>query len=275
MNAPSALFLGALEDDAVRDPLCVAYGMGVDSTAMLVGMWRRGLRPDLITFADTGGEKPETYAYLPVINAWLRSVGFPEVTVVRYEGKHGRYATLEENCLANHTLPSLAFGGKACSLKFKAAPQNAFRARWAPAREAWRRGGKVTVAIGYDAGPTDGRRSKLRETRRYAYRYFLREWGWDRARCESEIRSVGLPVPVKSACFFCPSMKPDELAALVDDHPDLADRIVAMEGGAAPKLKKIQGLWRNGCKGTRGAVARPGAMTAFIEARRRLVVLDP
>lgn len=67
---------------AVRSLLVVAYGMGVDSTAMLVGLHQRGVRPDLILFADTGGEKPETYAYLPIIQAWLERVGFPPVVVV-------------------------------------------------------------------------------------------------------------------------------------------------------------------------------------------------
>ena len=48
-------------------PLVVAYGLGVNSTAMLVEFARRKIRPDLILFADTGGEKPETYRYMPVI----------------------------------------------------------------------------------------------------------------------------------------------------------------------------------------------------------------
>ena len=41
-------------------PLAVAYGSGVDSTAMLIEFVRRGILPDLILFADTGGEKPKT-----------------------------------------------------------------------------------------------------------------------------------------------------------------------------------------------------------------------
>jgi hypothetical protein len=258
----------------IHEPLCIAYGMGVDSTAMLVGLHARGIRPDLITFADTGGEWPETYAYLEVINAWLGRVGFPKVTVVHYQGKHGRYNTLEENCLANRTLPSLAFGGKGCSLKFKTAPQNAYRAKWPPARAAWKAGRKVVVAIGYDCGKSDGRRSTLKETRRYAYRYFLREWGWDRERCAREILAAGLPLPRKSACWFCPATKPHELATLVDRHPDLADRIIAMEAAAAPHLTSIEGLWRKGCKGTRGSVAKPGSMSVFIRERRALRVVD-
>lgn len=52
-------------------PLVVSYGMGVDSTALLVGLAARGIRPDAILFADTGAERPETYAYLAPFNRWL------------------------------------------------------------------------------------------------------------------------------------------------------------------------------------------------------------
>lgn len=65
-------------------PLVVAYGLGVDSTAMLIEFVQRGIRPDHILFADTGGEKPETYQYMEVIRPYLAGVGFPDVTVVRY-----------------------------------------------------------------------------------------------------------------------------------------------------------------------------------------------
>ena len=93
-------------------PLAVAYGLGVDSTAMLVEFAHRGIRPDLILFADTGGEKPETYAYLPVMQEYLAGVGFPAVVTVRYEPTRSPYRTLEGQCLHTGTLPSLAYGGK-------------------------------------------------------------------------------------------------------------------------------------------------------------------
>src|SRR3954447_24075091 len=80
-------------------PLVVAYGLGVDSTAMLIEFARCGIRPDLILFADTAGEKPETYAYLPVVQRYLATVAFPSVTTVRYEPKRARYRTLEQQCL--------------------------------------------------------------------------------------------------------------------------------------------------------------------------------
>jgi len=58
-------------------PLVVAYGLGVDSTAMLIEFTHQGIRPDLILFADTGGEKPETYAYLAVIQEYPRYCRLP------------------------------------------------------------------------------------------------------------------------------------------------------------------------------------------------------
>src|SRR5713101_5882785 len=110
-----------------RAPLAVAYGAGVDSTALLVGFVRRGIRPAYILFADTGGEKEETLSFRPVMEAYLRQAGFPGITVVRYvprDFKHWPpYHTLEENCLTNGTLPSLAFGFKSCSQNRKRLPK--------------------------------------------------------------------------------------------------------------------------------------------------------
>jgi hypothetical protein len=63
-------------------PVIFNLGMGVDSVAMLIGLWRRAARPDLLIFANTGGEKPDTIPYLGVINPWLTEVSFPQVTVV-------------------------------------------------------------------------------------------------------------------------------------------------------------------------------------------------
>jgi hypothetical protein len=250
------------------EPLVVAYGMGVDSTAMLVGFTRLGIRPDLILFADTGGEKEETYAYRPIMNAFLAAEGYPAITVVRYLPRDFKYwppyHSLEENCLTNGTLPSLAFGFKSCSQKWKVAPQHKYLQAWRPAIECWAQGGRVKKVIGYDAGPRDMRRRTYADHRtdpRYKYWYPLIEWGWDRKRCMEEIEHSGLPVPPKSSCFFCPAMKPAEVALL---PPDKLRRIVVMEARAKPRLTKIQGLWRTGSKGCRGGEKRPGSMTEYI-----------
>ena len=129
-------------------PIIVCYGGGVDSTAMLVMLKRHGIRPDLIMFADTGGEFPEVYDYVRRIDAWLDSWRAPLVTwVKRKPSPRVRYRTLEGNRLDNETLPALAFGGHSCSLKWKVDPQDRYLKGvrrgpnrchgWQPALEAW------------------------------------------------------------------------------------------------------------------------------------------
>jgi hypothetical protein len=49
---------------------------------------------------------------------------------------------------------------------------------------------------------------------RYTFRYPLREWGLDRAACGRIIVDAGLPLPPKSACFFCPAMRTIEIMRL-------------------------------------------------------------
>lgn len=249
-------------------PLVVAYGLGVDSTAAIVGLHTLGIRPDLILFADTGNEKQETYDYLPIMQRYLESIKFPKVQVVRKVVKDFKhwppYASLGENCLTNGTLPSLAFGFKSCSLKWKVYPQELFTKKWEPAVKCWEGGEKVRKIIGYDAGTKDRKRyaqAQGVEDPKYAYEYPLIEWNWDRDRCKEAIAKAGLPVPVKSACYFCPATQPEELHELKKVY---LRYIVIMEARAEPRLEKIQGLWRNGVKGTRGGKKKPGRITDYI-----------
>jgi len=242
----------------------VSYGMGVDSTAMLIGMHANGERPDLILFADTGSEKPETYAYLPVINAWLEGVGFPLITVVKNARPKSGDKSLGDSCMRLGVLPALAYGQHQCSLVWKRDPQIGFvsgcktlivngtlvedHPGWAPAIAAWSAGELVTFCIGYDAGARDSCRSYKAEgkaSKGCTNRFPLVEWGWDRARCEAEIAGAGLAVPMKSACFFCPASKKSEIDWLAAFHPELAAEAVEMERRAhARGLRNIKGLGR-------------------------------
>lgn len=219
-------------------------------------------------FADTAGEKPETLAFLSLIATYLHATDFPLITTVRSvprDFKHWRpYHTLEENDLTTGTLPSLAFGFKSCSQKWKIAPQHRYLQHQEAMRAHWRRGGRVTQCIGFDAGPVDLRRRANRGDPRDRYYddwYPLIDWGWNRARCREEIAKAGLPVPPKSSCFFCPAIKPAEVRQL---PPALRRRIMLLEARAAPRLRTIAGLWRNGSKGTRSGEPRPGSITACI-----------
>lgn len=228
-----------------ESPLVVAYGAGVNSTAMLVEFAKRGIRPDMVLFADTGGEKPETYAYLRVARAFLKRVGFPDLVVVRYRPVRAAYSTLEGQCLHTGTLPSLAYGGRSCAAKYKVQPQDKYVSQWLPALECWRRGGKVLKAIGYDAGPSDSRRHHHAQDEKQLFWYPLAEWLMDRDDCVRSIREAGLPVPMKSACYFCPASKRQEILWLRERHPDLLERALQIERNAAPNLTSVRGLGRS------------------------------
>jgi hypothetical protein len=226
---------------------------------MLVEFVRRDIRPDLVLFADTGGEKPETYAYLRVIRPFLARVGFPDVVVVRYRPTRAAYHTLEQQCLHTGTLPSLAYGGKSCSLKWKRRPQDDFILRAYPEPVVRQAGGRVVRALGYDAGerrrvrwqtgalPEGERLSRDQRLDRDYFTYWhpLVDWGYDRPRCVESIRAAGLPVPMKSACFFCPASKRHEIVWLREHHPDLLERAVEIERNAQAKLTTVKGLGRS------------------------------
>jgi hypothetical protein len=273
----------------IPQPLVVCWGMGQDSTGMLVGLWERGLKPELIITADVGSERPETYSFRPIFDDWLESVGFPRSVTVRYQPgdyKHWPpYYTLLENCLTNVTLPSLAYGYHTCSAKWKITPINKYIARLSWAREWWAEGGRISKAIGFDDTPHEHRRTERGcqtfaiqndEKDKYDLAFPLQEWGWTRDHCVQAIERVGLPVPPKSSCYFCPAMKTFEVDTLGGRELQI---IVILEARtqqrhlrhAAAKgwprgvgVPLCEGLWRRAVKGCRGAIPKPGCMTDYI-----------
>jgi len=222
----------------------VSYGAGTNSTAMVCELVRRGEPLDAIVFADTGGERPETYQYVRILSSWLFARGYPQIVAVQTVDRKGQPYTLEERCIQERKLPSIAYGFKACSEKHKIRPQNKWANRFAPAKAAWKRGEKVVKFIGYDASEQRraDRADEVQE-KKWQFRYPLIEWGWDRAACVKAIAAAELPQPGKSACFFCPSSKAQEILTLKREHPDLMARALEMEKNA--KLDSIKGLGRN------------------------------
>lgn len=104
--------------------MVLAYGMGVDSTAMMIELVARGEAPDLVLTADTGSEKPATYAYLDIIRPWMERHGL-DFRMCRYQPQRFKhwppYATIVENVLTNATLPSISLGRHSCSLGLRLA----------------------------------------------------------------------------------------------------------------------------------------------------------
>lgn len=127
------------------------------------------------------------------------------------------------------------------------------------AGEQRRRYAHVVQAIGLDASEehrlTWARSTATRPKRQsreawldqnfFVYYYPLMEWGYDRERRKQVIAAAGLPVPEKSACFYCPANKKREIMWLEEHHPELLQRALAMESNAMPKLRSVKGLGRS------------------------------
>lgn len=224
--------------DITGRTLVVAYGGGVNSSAFLIEFARQRIIPTLILFSDTGGERPSTYAFIEQFSAWLQGQGLPEIFTVK---KGGMQETLEENCLRKGMLPSIAYGFKTCSEKYKIRAQEKFVRHWPPTRAILKAGGKLVKVIGYDAG--ESRRAKVYEHHEYDYWYPLIEWGWDRAKCEQVVHEAGFK-PAKSACWFCPSSTKPEILQLGQEYPELLQRAIAMEENAKANLVTVKGLGR-------------------------------
>jgi hypothetical protein len=216
----------------------VSYGGGDNSCAMLIGLHEHGERPDAIVFADTGGEKPHTYAHLwEHMQPWCERVGFPPITIVRGEQpQQQKDMTLEGQMLRLASIPSRAFGFGQCSKEWKIVPQE----RWCE-REI---GSGYVKLIGFHADETHRAARSLADG--YSLRYPLIEWGWGQEECLEAIADAFLPAPGKSACFYCPSSTKPTILALRRKYPELLNRALVMERQWATKDGggSVQGLGR-------------------------------
>ena len=237
-------------------PLIVAYGGGVNTIALLLELFRRGERPDGIVMSDPGDEWPETHVYRDTImNPWLAERGWPTVTVVsviseapfRPRASKTEQTTLMGECNRIKSVPSIAYGKKKCSQKYKARPANWWMERMPFVREAWARGEKVTRAIGYDAdepGRAHPQIADALEARRFTPYYPLLDAGINREDCEAIILAAGLPLPHKSACRRCPANKLHEWAEFRERFPEDFAEAMAMERDADIDNREVVGLMR-------------------------------
>jgi hypothetical protein len=226
-------------------PLALCFGAGVDSTAMIVALHDAGLRPSVITFADTGGERARTYEHLDRMQSVVRKWGWPPIELCRKRMLPTTpYNDLYGNCWENETLPSIAFGMSSCSIKFKGHVQDqhlmgvsrgpnkhAPHPAWV---EAQKRGVRFTKLIGFDCSKADLRRASNAAARpacEFDFAYPLQLIAWTRDDCVRAItRALGKDfVPVKSACFFCSATKQWELFDMAAYEPELLERAIALE----------------------------------------------
>lgn len=188
----------------------LSYGGGVNSVALMVLLLREGAPLDEIVFADTGGEIPETYEYLPTSQAYAEERGVP-FTTVRKPG-----LSLYDTAWRRRVTPSTIW--RWSTRDYKVTPiLRHYRAL----------GGHVNqyLAIAYD----EFRRMKASRVGYVTNLYPLVDRRLARADCVQIIEDAGLPIPPKSSCYFCPFGSVDRWRWLHDNHPDLYSKAIALE----------------------------------------------
>jgi hypothetical protein len=195
----------------------VSFGGGVQSVGLLVLAAQRVIDYSTFLFANVGddSENPKTVRYLyDVARPFARTHGL-EIHELRRIPTRGHFAGRVETLYGRMT--------RACTADFKIRPIG----KWLRANGASRHN-PATVAIGFSIDEIH--RCNRKKAQPYEVPdYPLIDLGMSRTDCEEIIKRAGLPVPPKSACWFCPFRRPASWAEARRDEPELFWRAVELE----------------------------------------------
>ena len=195
---------------ASQPSFVLSYGAGVNSTALMILLLKQHQPLDYVVFADTGGELPETYQYLVKAQAYLTKHSIPFVVV------RSRNGSLFDTCVRRRVIPSQIWRWSTRDYKIT------------PIYKFYRSLGTHVcqyVGIAYDEV------DRMRDSRADYVTNLdpLVDAKVDRKGCEQIILEEGLPVPVRSGCFFCPFSTVDHWHWLQQTHPDLFAKAMILE----------------------------------------------
>jgi hypothetical protein len=83
--------------------------------------------------------------------------------------------------------------------------------------------------IGYEAREEKRWKRAKKFDDKYEYEFPLVELGWNREHCIEAIKRVGMPMPAKSSCFFCPASTLSDIRELRREEPLLFHRALRIE----------------------------------------------
>ena len=219
-----------------RDGLrAVAYGGGVQSTCLLVLAAQRRIDFGVFLFAHVGhdSEDPATLDYVQrYAKPYAAEHGIPLVELhrIRRDGsKETLYGRLTRPGSRSLPIPirmsNGAPGTRSCTADFKVR----LLGRWLKQHGA-AAATPATLGIGISLDEihrVNNRRAMPYE--RPVYPLLDHTPPLRRIDCQRIIAAAGLPVPGKSACWFCPLRRPAAFAEMRRDRPDLFARACALE----------------------------------------------
>jgi hypothetical protein len=199
----------------------LSYGGG-HQTAGMLAMIKLGKlpRPDIIVFADTGGEIPETYHHLEHYGKpFAEELGIPFITA--QFTRFGKVETLEDFSLRYKWIPQPF--QRTCTNQFKIQVIH---------KELRKYKGKEPVNVWIGISTDEAHRRKESRVKWLNNVYPLIDNGISRKDCDYAMVEVGMPIPPKSGCFFCPFANRERWRVLRKEHPDLFQRAITMEDTA-------------------------------------------
>lgn len=223
---------------AIAPPVrAISFGGGQQSTALLVLAAQEQIDYRTFLFANVGNdsEQPETLRYIEEhARPYAEKHGLELVDLSRIGQSGPRrgetrtlLADLERPDSKSIGIPVHMNGGgpgtRQCTDRYKIK---------VIADELARRGATeenpatVGIGISLDEIHRANNRSSIPHERVV---YPLLELGLRRTDCQRIIRAAGLPVPPKSACWFCPMKRPTEWHELRRTQPDLFEHACRLE----------------------------------------------
>ena len=196
---------------AVVNKTVLSFGAGRQTTAMLILAINGEIeRPDVVLFADTGCELPETYAYIEhYIRPFCETNHLPFFTVARPGG------TIYDWFNKGPALPVPT--QRSCTAQFKIRPMN-----------IWQKANLITkqqIGFSYDEAGRASKNVKAKFPRFFPLienRITLHDCMW-------VIEQYEWPLPPKSACYLCCFQSPSRLRRLALREPVLFERLRDLE----------------------------------------------
>ena len=204
-----------------RDPdtlYVLNWGVGKNSSALIVLLVKLGVPLDVIIFADTGDEMPETMEWLPSMVEWL-NVNAPHIKVIT--AKSTRAPSLSKHYIRKKIIPIIA--RRTCTVDFKITPIRQ------TARKLMTAAGKHKLLQYIGIAVTESHRIKPPDRKFITFCYPLVDLHITRPMCDRIVVGAGLTAPIKSGCFFCPFQPKARWRELYFKHPDLFEYAKQME----------------------------------------------
>lgn len=207
-----------------------SFGGGVQSTAVLVLAVQKRVQYDAFVFANVGeeSENPDTLSYVSEV-AWP----YAERHGIRLEEVRAKWTLMQG---IQHRLRSLIIPVKfqtrdgkrgrsrrTCTVDYKIKPIDRWLRRHGATAEK-----PATIGLGISTDEVQRARTDSGQPFK-SLEYPLLDLRLSRSDCRQIITEAGLPIPPKSACWFCPFQSLRQWRDLKHGKPELFGAAVALE----------------------------------------------